>query len=47
MALGVDYSKLPNNQISNLYSTPLEIEKIEKGLLGLYGSRGLTLEQES
>ena len=30
MALGVDYTKLPNNQISNLYSTPLETEKIKK-----------------
>ena len=47
MVLGVDYTKLPNNQISNLYSTHLETEKIEKGFLGLYGSQELMLEQEN
>ena len=35
MVLEVDYTKLPNNQISNLYNMHLEIEKIKKGLLGL------------
>ena len=47
MVLGADYTKLPNNQILNLYSTHLETEKIEKGLLGLYGSQELMLEQEN
>ena len=47
MAPGVDYTKLPNNQISNLYSTPLETEKIKKELLGPYGYQGSTLEQEN
>ena len=47
MAPGVDYTKLPNNQISNLCSTPLEIGKIKKGLSGLYGSQESTPEQEN
>ncbi len=47
MVPGVGYTKLPNNQMSNHYSTHLEIEKIEKELSGLYGSQGLMLDQEN
>ena len=47
MVLEVDYTKLQNNQISNHYSMPLEIEKIKKELSGHYGYQELTLEQEN
>ena len=37
MAQEAGYTKLLNNLILNLFSIPLEIEKIEKDLLGLFG----------
>ena len=37
MELEVDFLKLRNNQILNPCSMRSEIEKLEKGLLGLFG----------
>jgi hypothetical protein len=40
----LDYLELLNSLILNLYSMLLEIEKIRKEHLGLYGSQELMLE---
>ena len=37
MVLEVDYSKLLSNQISSHFNMHLEIEKIEKEILDLFG----------
>jgi hypothetical protein len=47
MVLEADYIKLPNNQTLNQCNMLLEIEKIEKEHLGLYGSLELMLDQEN
>ena len=46
MVQEVDYIKLLNNQISNHYNMHLEIERIKKGLSGLYGLQELMPDLE-
>ena len=47
MALEADYSKLLNNQISSQCSMHLEIEKLGREYLDLFGLQELMLPQEN